>query len=91
MSNIANYSTVSNANNPIGYAKLNSNTQKVQKFAQYLHDFLPVLEAEFNDLELKSNKSANEVFPIKMAALSDIYKAAAPLYEWYVEKAKRPA
>lgn len=91
MSNIASYSTMSNANNPIGYAKLNSNTQKIQKFAEYLHDFLPVLEQEFNDLELKSQKHPNEVFPIKMAALSDIYKAAKPLYEWYVQKAKRQA
>jgi hypothetical protein len=28
------------------------------------------------------------VFPIKMSALSEIYRAAGPLYEWYGEKAK---
>lgn len=90
MSNIGNY-TAAGSQAPVSYAKLSSNTQKIQSFAKYLHDFLPVLEAEFDDLEKRSKEHPNEVFPIKMSALSDIYKAAQPLYEWYVEKAKRQA
>ena len=65
-----------------------NNTEKVEKFAKYLHDFLPVLEMEFNELDRLSGKYQNEVFPIKMQALSAIYNAAQPLYEWYVEKKK---
>lgn len=91
MSNIGNYSNAGRTVNPTGYAKLNSNTEKVEKFAAYLHDFLPVLEQEFDDLEKLSEKHSNEVFPIKMQALSDIYNAAGPLYEWYCEKKKRQA
>lgn len=87
MSNIGNYTAVSNAA-PANYSNYNS-AQKVQCFAQYLHDFLPVLEAEFDALEERSKIHPNEVFPIKMAALSTIYKAAQPLYEWYIEKAKK--
>lgn len=91
MSNIGNYSNAGNPVNPTGYAKLSDNTQKIEKFAAYLHEFLPVLEKEFDDLEKLSKTHTNEVFPIKMQALSDIYKAAAPLYEWYVEKKKKQA
>lgn len=91
MSNIGSYNSIGNAENPISYAKLNSNTERVQAFAKYLHDFLPVLEKEFDELESKQASKPNEVFPIKMEALSSIYKAAGPLYEWYVEKAKRQA
>ena len=91
MSNISNYSNVGTPVNPIGYAKLGNNTQKIEKFASYLHDFLPVLEQEFDDLEKLSQKHHNEVFPIKMQALSDIYRAAQPLYEWYVERKKAQA
>jgi hypothetical protein len=50
-----------------------------------------VLEQEFDSLEALSKARPNEVFPIKMQALSDIYRAAEPLYEWYVQKAKRQA
>ena len=89
MSNIGNYSNAGSPVNPTSYAKLGSNTEKVEKFAAYLHQFKPVLEQEFDDLEKLSQKHNNEVFPIKMQALSDIYKAAGPLYEWYVEKKKR--
>lgn len=88
MSNIANYSGIK-AENPIGYAKIGTNTQKIQKFVEYLHEFLPVIQQEFDDLESLNEKRPNEIFPIKMQALSDIYKAAGPLYEWYVEKRKR--
>ena len=49
------------------------------------------MEQEFNDLDKLSEKYKNEVFPIKMQALSDIYRAAEPLYEWYVEKKKGKA
>ncbi len=87
MSNIANYSSTECATPP-NYVKLNGTTQKVQKFAEYLHNFLPVLEEEFNDLENMSKSHSNKVFPIKMSALASIYQAAKPLYEWYVEKAK---
>ena len=86
MSNIGNYSA--NTGKPVDYTKVNSTTQKVKNFAKYLHDFLPVLQEEFDDLEKRQAIKANEVFPIKMQALSDIYNAAQPLYEWYCEKAK---
>lgn len=83
MNNIKTYSGSNSA-----FAKIN-NTEKVEKFAKYLHDFLPVLEQEFNDLDKLSERYKNEVFPIKMQALSAIYNAAQPLYEWYVEKKKK--
>ena len=86
---INNYSNAGSPVNPTSYAKLSNNTEKVEKFAKYLHDFPPVLEQEFDDLERLSERHNNEVFPIKMQALSDIYRAAQPLYEWYVEKKKR--
>lgn len=91
MSNIETYVNLENTDTTVNYSKINENTKRVQKFAQYLHDFLPILEEEFNDLENLQNKKPNRAFPIKMEALSNIYKAAKPLYEWYVEKAKRPA
>lgn len=87
MSNIASYNAASSANT--SYTKLNSNTQKIQSFVKHLHDFLPVIEAEFDDLEQRSKQHPNNVFPIKMAALSSIYQAAQPLYEWYIEKANK--
>lgn len=87
MSNISNYNA--NAGKPVQYVKVNDTTKKVQKFAKYLHDFLPVLQAEFDSLESINEVKPNEVFPIKMQALSDIYNAAQPLYEWYVAKAKQ--
>lgn len=87
MSNIGNYGNTV-PNQPVSYAKLSNNTQKVQEFAKHLHEMLPVLEEEFDALEKLSKTHANDVFPIKMSALSEIYRAAGPLYEWYVEKAK---
>lgn len=90
MSKIENYSNIGDTTS-ISCAKLNSNTQKVQLFAQYLHDILPVLEKEFDDLDALNEVKPNEIFPIKMQALASIYQAAKPLYEWYVEKAKKQA
>lgn len=87
MSNISNYNA--NAGKPVQYVKTNDTTKKIQNFAKYLHDFLPVLQAEFDSLESINEVKPNEVFPIKMQALSDIYNAAQPLYEWYVAKAKQ--
>lgn len=88
MSNIGNYSNAGKTVNPTSYVKFSSNTEKVESFAKYLHDFLPVLTQEFDELEKLSEKFSNKVFPIKMQALSAIYNAAGPLYEWYVEKKK---
>jgi hypothetical protein len=88
MSNISNYSNAGSPVNPTSYAKLNNTTEKIEKFAEYLHEFLPVLEKEFDDLEKLSVDHSNAVFPIKMQALADIYRAAEPLYEWYVVKRK---
>ena len=87
MSNISNYGNTT-PSQPVSYARLDSNTKKVQEFAKYLHNMLPVLEEEFDSLERLSKTHNNDVFPIKMSALSEIYRAAGPLYEWYVEKAK---
>ena len=91
MSNIGNYNRMNTAENPLSYAKISSNTERVQAFVQQLHDFLPVITAEFDDLEDRQAKNPNEIFPIKMQALNDLYNAAQPLYEWYCEKAKRQA
>ena len=91
MSNIRNYSNIPNANNPISYAKIGSNTTKIQEFVKYLHAMKPLLEKEFDDLKRLSETHQNEVFPIKMAALSALYNAEEPLYKWYVEKAKTQA
>lgn len=88
MSNIGNYSNAGNTVNPTSYAKLSNTTEKIEKFAEYLHEFRPVLEKEFDDLEKLSASHSNAIFPIKMQALADIYKAAEPLYEWYVVKKK---
>ncbi len=76
-------------NEPFSYSKVGNATEKIQKFVKYLHDFLPVIEEEFNDLEKRSKTSPNEIFPIKMNALQDIYNAAEPLYKWYVERRKQ--
>ena len=86
MSNISNYNA--NTEKQVQYIKVNDTTKKVQSFAKYLHDILPVLQEEFDSLESINEVKPNEIFPIKMQALSDIYNAAGPLYEWYVEKAK---
>jgi len=74
-------------NNPVSYAKVGSNTERIIKFVKYLHDFLPCLEKEFNDLEALQARNPNEKFPIKMDNLAAIYQAAEPLYDLYVTKA----
>lgn len=89
MSNIENYSGAGKVVNTINYAKMENNTMKIQKFVEYLHEFLPVIKKEFDDLDALNEKKPNQVFPIKMEALAAIYQAAGPLYEWYIEKAKR--
>ena len=66
--------------------KLEDSTEKVRKFAKWLYDFRPIIDKEFRTLEVLSKKSQNTVFPIKMGALSAIYNAAEPLYEWYCKR-----
>ena len=73
--------------NPVSYAKVDSNTERIVKFVKYLHDFLPCLEKEYNDLERLQARNPNEKFPIKMNNLAAIYQAEKPLYELYVVKA----
>lgn len=84
---IANHQ--SGGSSPVSYAKVGSNTEKVEKFIKYLHDFLPCLEQEYNDLERLQARNPNDKFPIKMDNLAAIYQAEKPLYELYVEKNKR--
>lgn len=79
----------SNGNNKVSYAKIGSNTERIIKFVKYLHDFLPCLEKEYNDLESLQAKNPNDKFPIKMDNLAAIYQAEGPLYELYVEKNNR--
>ena len=73
--------------NSVNYAKVGSNTDKIVKFVNYLHEFLPCLEQEYNDLEALQAKSPNQKFPIKMDNLAAIYQAEGPLYDLYVTKA----
>ena len=54
--------TYSGSANGSAFVKIN-NTEKVEKFAKYLHEFLPVLEQEFNELDKLSERYKNEVFP----------------------------
>ena len=82
---IANH-TIGNVN-PVSYAKVGSNTERVVKFIKYLHEFLPCLEQEFNDLEALQAKNPNDKFPIKMDNLAAIWQAEGPLYDLYVKKA----
>lgn len=89
MSNISTYNKASNA--PISYAKKESYTERIQKFAEYLHNFLPVIQQEFDDLEQKSQKKPCKAFDDKMNSLSAIYQAEKDLYYWYVENKKRQA
>lgn len=91
MSNISNYSENTTVENPVSYAKIGDNTKKVQEFVKYLHEMMPVLQKEFDELEARYAIKPNDIFPIKMKALSAVWKAAGPLYEWYVEKAKKQA
>lgn len=76
-------------NIPVSYAKVGNNTERVIKFIKDLHNFLPCLEQEYNELESLQAKNPNDKFPIKMDNLAAIYQAAGPLYELYVEKNNR--
>ena len=91
MSNIGNYNSTNNADNPISYAKTNDYTEKVRNFVKYLHEFLPVLEKEFDDLEIRAASKPCQAFDDKMSGLSAIYQAEKKLYEWYIVKQKRQA
>lgn len=82
MSNIGNH--IKSIEGPTG----SNNTERIQQFAKYLHNFLPCLEKEYDELEKRQSDKPNNVFPIKMKALAYIYEAAGPLYEWYCLKAK---
>lgn len=81
---IATHNAVNN--NPVSHAKVGSNTERIVKFIKYLHDFLPCLEQEYNDLEALQARNPNEKFPIKMDNLAAIYQAEKPLYDLYVAK-----
>ena len=74
-------------NNPVSYAKVDSNTERIVKFVKYLHEFRSCLEKEYNDLEALQAKNPNAKFPIKMDNLAAIYQAEGPLYDLYVTKA----
>ena len=89
MIDIRNYSKNASIT-PASYVKSNNNAQKVQDLVRYLHDMQPVMEKEFNDLQELSKTYDNNIFPIKMAALAEVFKASETLYEWYIEKAKTP-
>ena len=90
MSNIANYKS-NNTAAPISYAKRESYTEKVQKFIKYLHEFMPVITQEFDDLEQRSKTKPCKAFDDKMSGLAAIFQAEKDLYYWYVENAKRQA
>ena len=81
---IANHNTGNSK--PVSYVKVGSNTEKIVEFVKYLHEFLPCLEKEYNDLETLQAKNPNEKFPIKMDNLAAIYQAEKPLYDLYVVK-----
>lgn len=82
---IANHNVGNNTS--VSYAKVGSNTERIVKFVKYLHDFLPCLEKEYNDLEDLQKKNPNDKFPIKMDNLAAIWQAEGPLYDLYVRKA----
>ncbi len=82
---IANHNIGNNAS--VSYAKVGSNTERIVNFIKYLHNFLPCLEQEYNDLEALQAKNPNEKFPIKMDNLAAIYQAEGPLYDLYITKA----
>lgn len=87
MLTIENYNQIEQA--PISYAKQNVCTEKVQQFVQHLHEFLPILKQEFEDLAEKAEVKPCKPFDDKMKGLAAIYNAEKDLYYWYIEKAKR--
>lgn len=89
MNKIETYSQQPAVEKKANYTKMSENAIKVKKFAEYLYNFREVLREEFEELDSLNERKPNDVFPIKMRALSDIYQASEPLYEWYVAKAKK--
>ena len=89
MSNIENYNKMEKA--PISYAKREFYSDEVRSFVEKLHDFIPVIKQEFEDLDKKSQVKPCKAFDDKMAGLSAIYNAEKDLYYWYVENKKRQA
>lgn len=89
MSNIATYNKQNVA--PISYAKKPDFTNRVQEFVQHLHDFMPVIQQEFDDLEKRTETKPCKAFDDKMSGLAAIYQAEKDLYYWYVENQKRQA
>lgn len=73
------------------YVKKEDCTMKIEKFVQYLHDFIPTITEEFNSLEEKSKIKPNKAFDDKMAGLAAIFNAEKDLYYWYVTNKKRQA
>ena len=71
--------------NLVSYPKKEVYTAKVEQFVSLLHEFLPVLKQEFEDLEEKSKVKPCKPFKDKMASLSAIYNAEKDLYYWYIE------
>ncbi len=87
MRNIEKYNTEDLA--PISYAKKENYTERIEKFVQYLHDFKPIIEQEFDNLLKKSETKPCKAFDDKLKNLSAIYKAEKDLYYWYIENKKR--
>lgn len=87
MMTIENYNKIEQA--PISYASKSTYTERVQNFVKYLHEFLPILKQEFEDLAEKAEVKPCKPFDDKMKGLSAIYNAEKDLYYWYIEKAKR--
>ena len=89
MSNIENFNKMEQA--PISYAKKEFYSDKIRNFVEKLHNFIPVIIQEFDDLEKRSQTKPCKAFDDKMAGLSAIYNAEKSLYYWYVENKKRQA
>lgn len=64
-------------------------TERVRELIKKLHDAMPLLEKEYDDLERRNNEKHNNIFSIKMDALSSVYNASKVLYEWYIERYNR--
>ena len=86
MSDIRTYSSNSTASAVL--PKENC-TRRVERFAQYLHEFKSVLEEEFNDISKKAEQKPCKAFTDKLQSLAAIYQAEDNLYYWYV-KSKKP-
>ena len=88
MSNIGNYkNNYTSTSIKVGVA--DNNTEKVRKFVEYLHSFIPAIEKEFDDLERRAQTKPCKAFEDKMGGLSAIFQAEKDLYYWYVEHRKQ--